>query len=185
MRIDIQVKGIDGIMATLGTLGAHGAAVTGQGLTMWAEMVMRDSKQNYVPVDTGALRASGFVSGEGGVSGGGNVKVAASDIATRKTITVEQAFVATPTQAALSGRTQTSVILGYGGASAPYALSVHENPRSGKTGGVSPSGRKYKRWARVGEWKFLETPVKKHMGRVGFYIARALDRAIAQARRAG
>lgn len=49
------------------------------------------------------------------------------------------------------------VRLGY---SAPYALPVHENPRSGKTGGFSPSGKRYRNWARVGEWKFLERPFK-------------------------
>lgn len=60
------------------------------------------------------------------------------------------------------------------GFSAVYALSVHENPRSGKTGGVSPSGREYtagtlpsgrkstrKIWSTVGQWKFLETPLKE------------------------
>jgi hypothetical protein len=49
-----------------------------------------------------------------------------------------------------------SITFGYTG---PYASSVHENPRAGKTGGVSPSGQKYRHWATVGQWKFLETPV--------------------------
>lgn len=48
-----------------------------------------------------------------------------------------------------------SITLGYTG---PYAASVHENPRSGKTGGVSPQGKKYASWAEVGQWKFLEIP---------------------------
>jgi hypothetical protein len=48
--------------------------------------------------------------------------------------------------------------LGFGGPAAPYALAVHENPRAGKTGGVSPSGKKYKHWAKVGGWKYLEKP---------------------------
>ena len=52
----------------------------------------------------------------------------------------------------------TSVTLGYGGPAAPYALAIHENPRAGKTGGVSPSGKPYKHWATVGGWKYLETP---------------------------
>lgn len=38
--------------------------------------------------------------------------------------------------------------------------SVHENPRSGKTEGFSPSGRPYKHWAKVGQWKYLEIPFK-------------------------
>lgn len=56
-----------------------------------------------------------------------------------------------------------TLIVGYGGPGAPYALSVHENPRSGKTGGVGPRGQKYKKWAHVGQWKFLEQPWKQRM----------------------
>ena len=55
------------------------------------------------------------------------------------------------------------VTVGYGGAAAPYAVAVHENPRSGQTGGVSPSGRLYEHWAAVGEWKYLETPYKARL----------------------
>lgn len=51
-----------------------------------------------------------------------------------------------------------SVTIAAGGAAAPYAKAVHENPRAGQTGGYSPSGKKYKHWSRVGQWKFLETP---------------------------
>ncbi|HSG05861.1 MAG TPA: hypothetical protein VLB09_05645 [Nitrospiria bacterium] len=64
-----------------------------------------------------------------------------------------------------------SVVVGAGGPSAPYAVSVHENPRAGKTGGFSPSGKKYyprrikgskskgeRSYSVVGEWKYLETP---------------------------
>lgn len=60
--------------------------------------------------------------------------------------------------------TNVSVRMGYGGAAAPYAAIVHENPRAGKTGGVSPSGRKYKHWARVGQWKYLERPFLDAVG---------------------
>src|SRR5512146_221873 len=45
-----------------------------------------------------------------------------------------------------------------GDAAVKYALKVHENPRSGKTEGRSPSGKKYRHWARVGQWKYLEIP---------------------------
>ena len=56
-----------------------------------------------------------------------------------------------------------TLIVGYGGSAVPYALSVHENPRSGKTGGVGPRGQKYKKWAHVGQWKYLEQPWKQRM----------------------
>jgi len=52
------------------------------------------------------------------------------------------------------------VEIGYGGPAAPYAVYVHENPRAGKTGGKSPSGKRYKTWAKVGKWKYLEDPAK-------------------------
>lgn len=50
------------------------------------------------------------------------------------------------------------VAIGY---SAPYTRKVHDNPRAGKTGGVSPSGKRYRHWAAVGEYKFLETAMRE------------------------
>lgn len=47
-----------------------------------------------------------------------------------------------------------------GGGALKYGLITHENPRTGKTDGFSPSGRRYKRWSRVGKWKFIETPAR-------------------------
>ena len=54
--------------------------------------------------------------------------------------------------------TKITVVASAGGPAAPYALAVHENPRSGQTGGLSPSGKPYQHWARTGEWKYLERP---------------------------
>ena len=51
-----------------------------------------------------------------------------------------------------------TVELGYGNTGTLYAASVHENPRSGQTGGRTPSGGKRKTFAKVGQWKYLETP---------------------------
>ena len=51
-----------------------------------------------------------------------------------------------------------TVELGYGNTATLYAKSVHENPRSGQTGGRTPSGGKRRTFAKVGQWKFLETP---------------------------
>jgi len=59
------------------------------------------------------------------------------------------------------------------GYTASYAPFVHENPRAGKTGGVSPSGHKYGggrsseiRWSRVGGWKFLEKALKRNTTKI-------------------
>ena len=97
------------------------------------EIIMGDSKENYVPVATGVLRGTGHVE--------------------------------------LPKKRSNEVIIemGFGGPAAPYAAATHENPRAGETEGVSPSGQKYPTtmggkptWATHGEWKYLETPTKKH-----------------------
>ena len=64
-----------------------------------------------------------------------------------------------------------SVTLGFGGPAAPYAVIVHENPRSGKPGGKSPGGEMYKNFSRVGQWKYLEVPFNKRSKNVGSKIA--------------
>jgi hypothetical protein len=63
------------------------------------------------------------------------------------------------------GRRYSYVEFGY---HAAYALYVHENPRSGKTGGFSPSGHRYPdgKWARVGEYKFLEKPLRNNQRKI-------------------
>ena len=70
------------------------------------------------------------------------------------------------------------VRLGYGGPAAEYALAVHENPRAGKTGGISPQGKKYRAWSTVGQWKYLETPVKLNEPEAGPTILKWVNRAI-------
>lgn len=107
--------------ATLDKIRMDVITACASGLYMAGEYIMAQSK-DLAPVDTGNLRASGFV----------------------ELPDVSGAVV--------------NVKLGYGGFSAAYALMVHENPRAGKTGGLSPSGRKYKTWAKVGQWKYLEKP---------------------------
>lgn len=63
------------------------------------------------------------------------------------------------------------------GFSAAHARSVHENPRAGKTGGVSPSGQKYKKWAKVGGWKFLERPLRASESRFLMTVSAVLRAA--------
>ena len=71
------------------------------------------------------------------------------------------------------------VVLGFGGPAAPYAVAVHENPRSGHTEGRSPSGRPYKHWARVGGWKYLETPFQQLAPRLVPRVAAVVERWLA------
>lgn len=106
----LRSRGVDARHALAGALHAEG------------EAIMRITKREFVPVDTGALRSTGHV------------------------------------QLPRFEGDRIVVELGYGGPAAPYAHAVHENPRAGKTGGVSPSGKRYKTWAKVGQWKYLEQP---------------------------
>lgn len=142
--IGFEVTGLTALMQRLQALAANAPLAVAEGLAEQAEAVMTESKANYVPVDTGTLRASGYV--EPPVILGQDVRVT----------------------------------LGYGGAAQAYALSVHENPRAGHTMGLSPSGRKYRHWAQVGEWKYLETPFLQMSDQAAGRIAAAVDRAVAR-----
>jgi hypothetical protein len=65
-----------------------------------------------------------------------------------------------------------SVTLGYG---TPYAYAVHQRPRSGKTGGVSPSGRRYRHWAAVGEYRYLAKAMEEAEHTAWPDVARGLE----------
>jgi len=67
------------------------------------------------------------------------------------------------------------VTFGFGGQAADYAIAVHENPRAGETMGVSPSGKKYRHFARRGQWKYLETPLQLRVPKVADALREALD----------
>lgn len=134
-EVRFEIRGAREVMANLATLGGEMRHAMGRALTRFAEIdIATVSKNQYVPVITGALRSS---------------------------IHVEKDVVFTPSSA--------TVYVSAGGAAAPYGRKVHENPRSGRTGGLSPSGRRYKKWSRVGQWKFIEQPAMEAAARgVGF-----------------
>jgi len=132
--IECKVTGANAVEQAILELARRLPTRVGDALKTEAELTMTEAKE-LCPVMDGHLRGSGFV-----------------------------------TDPIIDSR-EIGVILGFGGPAAPYALSVHENPRAGKTGGWSPKGwmtkgevtkwrgpRKYKKWAKVGQWKFLEQP---------------------------
>lgn len=57
----MRVKGDKALMAALEKLGNQAPAAVGRALHNRAESIITESKEQYVPVDTGALRASGTV----------------------------------------------------------------------------------------------------------------------------
>jgi len=60
MRITVEVKGTEELHRVLEKLGERAQAELGKALYAEAELIMTESKKQ-VPVDTGTLRASGFV----------------------------------------------------------------------------------------------------------------------------
>lgn len=121
----MKIKGDAEMIASLEKLKVKSIDAAKSALYIEASNIIADSKENYVPVDTGNLRKSAHTE-----------------------------------HPKWFGKT-ISIVFGYGGLAAKYAAAVHENPRAGKTGGESPSGRKYKTWAKTGGWKYLELPLKK------------------------
>jgi hypothetical protein len=153
--LSLTVQGDAALLANLEKLATGQNLAIERGLFRWGEEVMAESKAQYVPVDTGVLRSSGFV-----------LTASLKDVPTGAAPSAEA-------QQLLQARTGTEVraVLGFGGPATPYALAVHENPRAGKTGGVSPQGRRYKHFARVGQWKYLAVPAQNHASRLAEVVA--------------
>ena len=59
--IDLQVTGVDDVLSRFAQFGEKVIPAAANGLYQEAELIMTDSKRNYVPVDHGVLRASGHV----------------------------------------------------------------------------------------------------------------------------
>jgi hypothetical protein len=135
-KFHVKTSGLPKVLAALKALGKKGPKIMGGALFREGEGIMGDSKEKFVPVVTGNLRATGHV-----------------DL---PKITTNGA----------------SVQLGFGGPAAPYALAVHENPNSGKTDTGS----------QVGEWKYLETPYKRHMKGMGARIAKEMKAQLPETR---
>ena len=59
--MSLTLKGVDVVLKNLRQIQTNVPDSAGAALFNRAEVIMTDSKQNYVPVDTGALRGSGHV----------------------------------------------------------------------------------------------------------------------------
>ena len=137
---------------------------TSEGMIMAMLDTLRRAMK-LTPVVFGNLRASGFViwGKKRTPKGAANFKdnpysgLSSSQMSTQHTSVLSETRNQITEVAGLNPR-QGAV-----GFSAAYALKTHENPRSGNTGGVSPSGKPYPEgsYAKVGQYKFLETPLKE------------------------
>ena len=170
----MAIAPLKGLQEVVNNLNKEVAKVEGAGLEglLEAGMVVRAEAQKKCPVVTGNLKNSAFVNWSGGTmtkvagafrdlnKGGGEAEARTKERAT-----------AIPESHERIGKGGVVEI----GFSAVYAVAVHENPRSGKTGGKSPTGRSYppKTYATRGEWKFLENALKENVSRIISIIIRA------------
>ena len=61
MSVAIEIRGLAQFNRALGWLSPESIRAAGTAMYREAERIMADSKQNYVPVDLGTLKTSGFV----------------------------------------------------------------------------------------------------------------------------
>lgn len=158
-----------GLSTVINNLNIEIAKIQGRTLggVLYAAELVRIEAMDKAPVVTGNLRASAFVAWGRGIENPNPRfktppgKKGRGWVQKMKT---QHADVTKEEKAKLSGANCTATV----GFSAVYATRTHENPRSGKTGGVSPTGRKYKpgTYATVGEWKFLENAIKDNVSRI-------------------
>ncbi len=76
--------------------------------------------------------------------------------------------------------TTTEVAFGFEG---PYAQKTHENPRSGRTGGFSPRGRRYKQYARKGRAFFFSKALRRNQRKMLTIIARSAIKGLGRMKR--
>lgn len=137
-----------------------------RGLLM-AALYVKGESQKQTPVVTSNLRNSAFVTAKGGRlidapsfkgEDSAKMKTRHTLVAIRQKILTDRARMP-----------QTRV-----GYTASYAGYVHENPRAGKTKGISPRGVRYKpekgstrqMYSTVGNWKFLEKPLRDNKKKI-------------------
>ena len=164
--MSVKFEGLDKVVANLNKEIAKRETKCQAGLVQ-AGLLIRAESQKLTPVVTGNLRNSAYVvSSKGAHAGqGGRVQDPGSHVNVMNRSKGECQTSASP-----------MVIIGF---SANYAIFVHENPRAGKTGGVSLKGAVYKPevgsgrivYSTVGQWKFLEVALKSNQRRILSLIA--------------
>lgn len=169
----IEFKGLDTVLKNLNAEVKKIRFRSEKGL-LKAALHIRKEAQKLCPVVTGNLKNSAFT-----ISSVSRGFLKGAEIGSGETPNFkndEEGDLADSHQKALkegkgevlAGKEPVAVV----GFSAAYAAFVHENPRAGKTGGVSPKGKQYlapmlpsgKRSAQavfstVGQYKFLEQPL--------------------------
>jgi hypothetical protein len=140
MSMTIKLSGVKKFTYNLRALERGTWPAVVDALNVEAGQILKESQEFFVPIVTGRLRDSGYV---------------------------------TPARKGHHGNL-AKVNIGY---SAVYAAAVHENPRAGKTHGISPKGKYYKTWASTGGYKFLTRPLQQALPGMGGRLSRGIRAA--------
>jgi hypothetical protein len=174
MRVRAKIEGLDKVMANLNAEIADIKDASLRGLVYAALEISVDAKK-LTPVVTGNLRNSVFVTSPSKVEEGFRPEFKdgppgeyqrpnhAAQLLSEHATSLANNIAECKSHG-------TEVHVGY---SAFYAPIVHENPRAGQTGGVSPSGYVYPEgtYSTVGQWKFLQAAIQDNMGKLLSLIA--------------
>ncbi len=145
--------------------------------TLKAAMMIRRRSMRLTPVRLGNLRNSAYVVSPGldapGAGGGGFKGKDAGDLSSEH----EKNKSATKAVAASKGKRRPTSAVGY---SAPYSMSVHENPKSGAAGSTAEADEARagttvplaQIHSKRGQWKFLEQPLTEGAGDIFNIILR-------------
>jgi hypothetical protein len=174
MRVRAKVEGLDKVVANLNAEIANIKDASLKGLVYAALEISADAKK-LTPVVTGNLRNSVFITSPSKVEEGLRPEFKdgppgeyqRSGHAVRLLSEHIASLTGNIAECKAHG---AEVHVGY---SAFYSPIVHENPRAGNTGGVSPSGYIYPEgtYSTVGQWKFLQTAIQNNMGKLLSLIA--------------
>ncbi len=158
---ELVLKGDVQLKRRLAALARRSPQAAGRALYEEAETIMKTSKAEYVPVDTGTLRSTGIVQPAKVTASGAEVVMGYGGPAGKG-----------GTPAPTGARAQPRIRQFQEGEG--YAVYIHENPRAGRTGGLSPQGKRYKSFATHGQWKYLETPFNAAVRGMAARLARRL-----------
>jgi hypothetical protein len=158
----IPLRGLNKVLKNLNKEIKNTDKRAQSGLTA-AALFLKGEAQKEAPVDLGNLRNSAFVTFPSGEISGAGTGFKGKYVGDLK---AHHLSVTTESKGRVKSSKNPVAEVGF---SAVYALAVHENPRSGKSGRAGA--------ATSGNWKFLENPLKRNAKKI-FDIIRERTRII-------
>lgn len=152
----MDIEGDKEMIAALEKLKVKSIDAAKSALFSEASNIIADSKENYVPVDTGNLKKSAHVKKPKWFG---------------KTISIVFGYGGLAAQYAAAVHENPRA--GKTGGRSPL-----KPKSSGKTSTEITYGRKYKTWAQTGGWKYLEKPLKKALTGMADRIAGRMKRYV-------